>query len=76
MVMGDFNAANGESVQGVVGDHRLGRQTSDNGVRLMSFASANGLCATNTLFPHKQIHPPDARRKPSTKDFALVKQRL
>ena len=81
MVMGDFNAAIGKSVPGVVGNHLLGGQTSDNGERLVSFASVNGLCITNTFFPHKQIHqatwyPPDARARPSTKDFVLVKQRL
>ena len=81
MVMGDFNAAIGKSVPGVVGNHLIGGQTSDNGERLVSFASVNGLCITNTFFPHKQIHqatwyPPDARARPSTKDFVLVKQRL
>ena len=55
MVMGDFNAAIGESVQGVVGDHLLGGQTSDNWERLVSFASVNELCITNTFFPPKQI---------------------
>ena len=81
MVMGDFNAAIGETVQGVVGCHGLARRTSDNGKRLVAFASMHGLCITNTLFPHKQIHqatwyPPDPRAKPSIKDYVLVKQRL
>ena len=81
MVIGDFNATLGETVQGVVGPHGLGRQTSDNGKRLVAFASANGLCITNTIFPHKQIHratwyPPDLRAKPSLKDYVLVKHRL
>ena len=51
IVMGDFNAAIGESVQGVVGCHGLTESTSDNGKRLMSFASVHGLCITNTMFP-------------------------
>ena len=55
MVMRDFNAAIGESVQGVVGDHLLGGQTSDNWGRLVSFASVNELSITNTFFPHEQI---------------------
>ena len=81
MVMGDFNATLGKTMQGVVGPHGLGRQTSDNGKRLVAFASANGLCITNTIFPHKHIHqatwyPPDPRAKPSLKDYVLVKQRL
>ena len=40
MMMGDFNATLGETVQGVVGPHG---QTSDNGKRLVAFASTNGL---------------------------------
>ena len=81
MVMGDFNAAIGETMQGVVGCHGLANRTSNNGKRLMSFASMHGLCITNTLFPHKQIHqatwyPLDPRAKPNIKDYVLVKQRL
>ena len=56
MVMGDFNATIGESVKGVVGQHALGRRTSSNGEKLVSFASAHGMCVTNTVFPHKCIH--------------------
>ena len=81
MVMGDFNAAISESVQGVVGPHGLSRPTNDNGERLMSFASANGMCITNTLFPYKHInqatwYPPNSRASPSLKDYILVRQRL
>ena len=81
MVMGAFDTTLGETVQGVVGPHGLGRQTSNNGKRLVAFASANGLCITNTVFPHKQIHqatwyPPDPKNKPSLKDYMLVKHRL
>ena len=81
MVMGDFNAAISESVQGVVGPHGLSRQTNDNGERLVSFACANGMCITNTLFPHKHIHqatwyPPNSRASPSLKDYILVRRRL
>ena len=42
MVMGDFNASVSERMKRVVGPHRLGRRTSDNGERLISFADANG----------------------------------
>ena len=45
MVMGDFNAAISESIQGVVGPYGLSKVTNDNGERLVSFASANGMCA-------------------------------
>ena len=81
MVMGNCNATLGETVLGVVGPHSLGKQTSDNGKRLVAFASVNGLCITNTIFPHKQIHQatwysPNPRAKPSLKDYMLVKHRL
>ena len=50
MVMGDFNASVSERVRGVVGPYGLGRHTSDNGERLVSFTSANGMCIANTFF--------------------------
>ena len=85
MVIGDFNAAIGESVQGVtpctVGNHLLGGQTGDNGERLSSYASVNGtLHHQHILLP--QADSPgymvslDVRAKPNTKHFVLVKQRL
>ena len=56
MLLGDFNVSLGDSVPGVVGHHGLGKGTSDNGERLVEFASAHQMCITNTLFPHKTIH--------------------
>ena len=56
MVMGDFNASVSERVRGVVGPYGLARHISDNGVRLVSFVSANGMCIANTFFLHKRIH--------------------
>ena len=41
MVLGDFNASVGDSVPGVVGPHGLGKETNDNGERLVEFASAH-----------------------------------
>ena len=81
MVMGDFIASIGESVDGVVGPHALGRRTSENGERLLSFATVRGMCVTNTVFPHKRIHqqswyPPNPRAQPNLKDYVLVRQRL
>ena len=79
IVMGDFHAANSDSVEGVVGHHGLSRRTKDNGERLVSFASSNDL--TISLFPHKRIHqaswyPPNPRAQPSLKDYVLVIRRL
>ena len=81
MVMGDFNATIGESVKGVVGQHALGRTTSSNGEKLVSFASVHGMCVTNTVFPHKRIHqhswyPPNPKAQASLKDYIMVRQRL
>ena len=52
-----------------------------NGERLVSFATSNGICITNTLFPHKRIHqtmwyPPNPSAEPSLKDYVLVRHRL
>ena len=79
--MGDFNASVSERMKRVVGPHGLGRRTSDNGERLISFANANGMCISNTFFPHKRIHqaswyPPGPTSKPSLKDYVLVKERM
>ena len=81
VVLGDFNATIGEEVLGVTGPHALGQHTSDNGERLLSFATTHGLCITNTMFQHKRIHqaswyPPNAKAQPSLKDYILVRQRM
>ena len=81
IVMGDFNSAISDSVEGVVGPHGLSRGTNDNGERLVSFASGNDLTITNSLFPHKCIHqaswyPPNSRAQPSLKDYVPVRCQL
>ena len=73
IVMGDFNAAISDSVEGVVGPHGLCKKTNDNGERLVFFTSSNDLTITDSLFPHKLIHqaswyPPNSRAQPSLKD--------
>ena len=77
IVMGNFNATVGETVQGVVGPHGLRRKTTNIGEGLVSFATINGMCVTNTLFPHKHIHQticylPNLRAEPGLKDYVLV----
>ena len=61
--------------------HTLGKRTSSNREKLVSFTSTHGMCVTNTVFPHKRIHqyswyPPNPRAQASLKDYILVKQRL
>ena len=50
MVMADFIASVSERMKRVVESHGVGRCTSDNGERHVSFASANGMCISNTFF--------------------------
>ena len=77
MVMGDFNASVSDKLHGVVGHYGLGSRASDNGERLVTFACANGLCVTNTLFPHQATwYPPDPSRLPSLKDYILIKPHM
>ena len=80
IVMGDFDSAISDCVEGVVGPHGLSR-TNDNGERLVSFASGNDLTITNSLFPHKRIHqaswyPPNSRAQQSLKDYVPVRCQL
>ena len=75
--MGNFNATVGETVQGVVGPHGLRRRTTNNGEGLVSFATINGMCVTNTLFPDKHVHQtiwylPNVRAEPSLRDYVLL----
>ena len=59
MMMGDWNAKIGatqEGEDGVVGQHGLGHERSENGVRFVSFCAANSLAIVSTMFPHKNIH--------------------
>ena len=56
MVMRDFDASVSDKFHVVVGPYGLESRASDNGERLVSLACANGLCVTNTIFPHKCIH--------------------
>ena len=83
MVIGDFSVRIGRQLNGngVVGPWGLAIESSDNVERLTAFAGANGMCITNTLFPHKKIHqatwyPPNARSQPTMKDYILVRQKV
>ena len=60
--MGDFNARIGRQLKGVVGSHGLASDKSDNGDRLVAFASAHDMIITNIMFPHRRI--PDSTGAP------------
>ena len=58
MLVGDFNAKVGNSNLGheqVMGTHGLGNM-NENGMRLVSFCTANNLIIGGTKFKHKDIH--------------------
>ena len=58
MAMGDFNAQIGDNIEGwedIIGSRAMGERT-DNGERLLSYCSANGLKIGGSLFYHKKIH--------------------
>lgn len=52
--MGDLNAQIDNNRQGL--EHGTARQTNDNGVQLLLFCNSNGLCVSNTYFPHKNFN--------------------
>ena len=59
LLIGDFNAQISSDQRGlnsVVGPWGTARETSDNGDRMSTFCSNNGLKIGNTFFKHKDIH--------------------
>ena len=58
IAMGDFNAQIGDNIEGwedIIGSQAMGERT-DNGERLLSYCSVNGLKIGGILFYHKKIH--------------------
>ncbi|KAK1804744.1 hypothetical protein P4O66_003596 [Electrophorus voltai] len=59
LLIGDFNAQITDDrcgLENVIGPHSSGRQTNDNGERLLSFSNMNNFCIGNTYFRDKNIH--------------------
>ncbi|XP_072937456.1 uncharacterized protein [Epargyreus clarus] len=58
IVLGDFNAKIGkeEIFFPTIGRHSKHDQSTDNGVRLISFGTSKSLVIKSTMFPHKEIH--------------------
>jgi len=58
IVLGDFNAKFGREPQyfPCIGKESLHSHSNDNGQRMISFATSNGLIVSSTTFPHKDIH--------------------
>ncbi|VDO87169.1 unnamed protein product [Heligmosomoides polygyrus] len=73
LIAGNFNARVGRNRSGweeVLGRHGVG-EVNDNGVRLLTFAAANGLLIGNSIFQHRQIHQL-TWRTPNGTDSALL----
>ncbi|XP_045502209.1 craniofacial development protein 2-like [Colias croceus] len=58
IVLGDFNAKIGREDIYVptIGTHSKHTHSNDNGLRLISFASAKAMVVKSTMFPHKDIY--------------------
>jgi len=58
IVLGDCNAKIGreEALRPTIGLHSLHQHSNDNGLRLVSFASARNMSVASTKFPHRDIH--------------------
>ncbi|XP_048481716.1 uncharacterized protein LOC125489586 [Plutella xylostella] len=58
LLIGDFNAQVGREAafMPTIGKHSKHATTNDNGLRLISFATARALVIKSTMFPHKDIH--------------------
>ena len=60
LVLVDFNAKIGQEQMfiGTIDKYSMHRETSDNGLRLIDFATSKGLIISSTCFMHKDIHKP------------------
>ncbi|KAJ4430976.1 hypothetical protein ANN_19569 [Periplaneta americana] len=58
ILLGDFNAKVGreDNFRPTIGKESLHAISSDNGVRLVNFATSKNLIVKSTTFPHKDIH--------------------
>ena len=77
--MGDLNAKIGyqkPGEEGIVGQHALVGQRSDNGERFVALCMENNMAITTTQYPHKDIHKytwtsPDGRTKNQIDHIAI-----
>jgi hypothetical protein len=58
MLLGDFNAkVDKEDIfKPTIGDVSLNKISTDNGVRVVKFATSKNLTVKSTMFPHRNIH--------------------
>jgi hypothetical protein len=58
ILLGDFNAKLGREniFKPTIGNESLHRDSNDNGVRIINFATSKNLVVKSTVFPHRNIH--------------------
>jgi endonuclease/exonuclease/phosphatase family metal-dependent hydrolase len=58
ILLGDFNAKVGREdiFKPIIGNESLHEASSDNGVRVVNFATSKNLIVKSTTFPHHNIH--------------------
>ena len=79
ITMGDLNAKIGYQIdgeQGIVGQHALTGDRTDNGERFVESCLANNMAITTTQFPHKDVHKytwtsPDGRSRNQIDHIAI-----
>ena len=79
ITMGDLNAKIGYQMsgeEGIVGQHALVGERSDNGERFVALCMENNMAITTTQYPHKDIHKytwtsPDGRTKNQIDHIAI-----
>ena len=82
ILLGDFNAKVGREFifKPTIGQESLHHDSSDNGVRLVNFATSKNLVVKSTMFPHRNIHKytwtsPDGKTHIQI-DHVLIDRRL
>jgi len=58
ILLGDFNAKVGREniFKPTIWNESLHKDSNDNGVRLVNFATSKNLVVKSTMFPHRNIH--------------------
>jgi hypothetical protein len=82
ILVSDFNAKVGREdiFKMTIGNKSLHEINSDNGIRVVNFATSKNLTVRSTMFPHRNIHKytwtsPDGKTKNYIDHFLIDRQR-